>query len=244
LERQASWSNQTRNYFLTVLNQFVDYVKANALIPNPAVNPKEFYDYSLCIQELERVRRISRYSVKREVERRSLSLDELARLLDASEGDYPAFFFIWCYAYFGLRRSELLKITVKDIDFGQNKLKISASMTKGAPRYFYFNDETRRILEGALDYYGVTKGRIFPVSPAAPNMLLKPYQKHVEPELTTHTFRHTFGTWMRQALRDDGLLKFLMGHKGHEDISDYYTTVFEDQVKRAMLERHYFNMLK
>jgi len=103
------------------------------------------------VQELERVKRISRYSVKREIERKALSLEELGGLLSASEGDYPARFFIWCYAYFGLRRGELLRITMGDVDLKGRKLTIRAAVTKGAPRYFYFNDETKRILEDALD---------------------------------------------------------------------------------------------
>ena len=89
LERQDGWSRQTKNYFLTVLNRFVDYLKANMMIPNPAIDPEGFYRYSLRMQELERVRRISRYSVKREARRKALTLDELATLLEACEGDYP-----------------------------------------------------------------------------------------------------------------------------------------------------------
>lgn len=190
LEQRDSWDNATKNYFLTVLGGFVDYLKANMPIPNPAADPEGFYRYSLRVQELNRVKRIPSYSVKREVERMSLSLDELRALLKACEEDYPARFFIWCYAYFGLRRNELLRITVGDVDFGAGRLNIRASITKSMPRYFYFNDETKRVLKAALDYYGVKRGRVFPVSPGTPNSLLKPYQKYVEPKLTTHTFRH------------------------------------------------------
>lgn len=244
MERRKEWDNCTKNYFLTVLNQFVDWLKANMSIPNPAVSPEKFYEYNLRVQELERIKRISRYSVKREVKRKALSLDELGRLLEASKNDYPAYFFIWCYAYFGLRRNELLKVTVEDINFSQNKLVIRALITKGMPRYFYFDDETKHVLEDAVNYFNVKRGRIFPVSSATPNAALKPYGKYVEPKLTTHTFRHTFNTWMRQSLKDDRLLKLLMGHKTSEDMSDYYTTVFEEQVKKAMLENHYFNLLR
>lgn len=44
-------------------------------------------------------------------------------------------------------------------------------------------------------------------------------------------------------MRDDRLLKFLMGHKTGGDMSDYYTSVFEEQVRKAMLGQHYFNLL-
>lgn len=52
LEQQKGWSRQTRNYFLTVLGQFVDWLKGNMPIPNPAVDPEGFYRYSLRMQSL------------------------------------------------------------------------------------------------------------------------------------------------------------------------------------------------
>lgn len=85
-------------------------------------SPKEFYDYSLK-QELERIKRVSRYSVKHEMGRKNPTLEELSRPLKTSEG-HPAYFFTWCYAYFGLRRNELLNLTFKDVDFEDNKLTI------------------------------------------------------------------------------------------------------------------------
>ncbi len=126
-------------------------------VPSSSTDPKGFYEYSIRIQELERIKRISRYSVKREVKRKALSLEELSAILKASRGDHPVYFFIWCYACFGLRRNESLKLTVKDVNFDENKLEVRASITKSMPRYFYFDDETKRVLKDALDYYGVER---------------------------------------------------------------------------------------
>lgn len=50
---------------------------------------------------------------------------------------------------------ELLRITVGDVDFDRCRLNVRAEITKSTPRYFYFDEETKRVLEEAIDYYGV-----------------------------------------------------------------------------------------
>ncbi|KPV65498.1 MAG: hypothetical protein AOA65_0102 [Candidatus Bathyarchaeota archaeon BA1] len=59
--------------------QFVKYLKINITLPTPALNHQEFYNIWSRLQELGRVEQISRYSIKKEVERRSLSLEELMK---------------------------------------------------------------------------------------------------------------------------------------------------------------------
>ena len=51
-----------------------------------------------------------------------------------------------------------------------------------------------------------------------------------------HILRYALNTWMRETLKDDRLLKFLMKHETSGDMSDHYTSRFEDQVRQPILE--------
>ena len=57
--------------------------------------------------------------------------------------------------------------------------------------------------------------------------------------VTPHTARYTFITEMRKTLKDDILVKALVGHSTGGDMTAVYTSYKKDDLKTAMVKKHY-----
>ena len=179
-------------------------------------------------------------------ERRTLSVEQLGRWLDALEEEAPT---RWCegltLAYTGMRAGELLAACWADVDWSRQILTISKSTSKGAlgttktgaVREVYLPDLLVQALrvhqEGQLraQAVGIETGRIFPGRGGAlrdAGALRKPFaaaskRAGLDVEVTAQVLRRTYNTLGVAAGVDRLVLRSQMGHTREEMTAHYYS---------------------
>lgn len=177
----------------------------------------------------ERIKQISLPKSVEKEERKALKIKELEKLLETakirSSMDVHIFYLL---AYFGLRKSELQQI--ENVNWEEQFLEVVTGKTKKY-RLLYFDDDAAGILANALEN-GWTEMK---------HHRVKKY-KHLfrEVNFSLHNLRHTFNRYMRRRLNDDSLVRALMGHSD-QSMTDYYDDKFREEIREAMVEKHYFN---
>jgi len=226
LDEKSGWSANSKNTFLAAVKRFSKWFVVYRLDPSKPEAPRER-------QRCEQLAALMRFRGERRARRRALTLEELQTLLDVAEPRDAALIYI--LAYFGLRKGELKRIT--RIDFSTNTLGVLTEKTK-VERLLPFDETTARVLMHAK------RNGWLDISPSWLNQRLARYDSVLDGvHLHPHLLRSTFNTHMRNALRDDGLLRVLMGH-AERSMTDVYDETFESEIREAMTTKHYMRGLR
>ena len=236
IKHKKEWSNQTKWSFLNTVRQFFKYYRNHMPIGytkdelKKAFADRQRADLIVDMKYPSYLRRIEK------TKKMVLTADELGKFLGMAEGE--DYVIIYLLAYFGMRKSELMKITGKNIDFPKGMLTIPTAKTYGT-RKLFFNPYVSGLIREYL------KVRVTSVSYF--NNMLNRYSEGMGITLFPHMFRHTFATEMARRLKGEAygslVLKKLLGHTV-SDATDIYTDVSEDDIRKAMLELHYMNGIK
>lgn len=223
------WSNASRNCFLAAIRGWAKNAKSK--IPS-GTTLEEIQRGRDTEKRMDRIIILKDYTVRRE-KKPALSLEQISDLFSVMDPDISSIF--WVLLWFNFRVGELKLI--KAIDWGKGRLEVENEKV-GGTRILFFDEYTARILRHASD-----KGLL-----DLPNIkiwkMLRKYSGFVAPaKLTPHTCRHTFNTHMRNILKDDGLLRVLMGHTDRS-MTDTYDWAFEEEIRMAMVENHYLKKLE
>lgn len=117
----------------------------------------------------------------------------------------------------GIRRAELLRLRVQDIDFAAGRLFIDG---KVRPRYQTFGKTLEPVLRRLVAKAG--KGGVIVSHHDGLEQAFRTWQKRLgEPRLTPHVMRHSFGTAMAQHVSPFDLMG-LMGHSSLTQTSRYF----------------------
>jgi len=227
LERQK-WTNASKNCFLAALRGWAK--DAREKIPSGATL-KEIQRGRDAEKRLGRIITLKDYTVHRE-EKPALSIEQISTLFNAMDPDTSSLFWVLCW--FGFRVGEL-KLIIK-IDWKLGRLEVKTEKAGGS-RVLFFDDYTARLLryakdEKLLDLPDITIWRRF-----------RQYSGLVRPiKLTPHTTRHTFSTHFRKIV-DRDVRRRMLGH-GPRETMDIYTHPFEEDIREAMIEKHYLKQLE
>ncbi|KXA93904.1 hypothetical protein AKJ66_00405 [candidate division MSBL1 archaeon SCGC-AAA259E22] len=226
---------EVRNY---LLNERTDLKRSTKIQILKAVRSFVQWYYAHCTDpENEAEQRLRKARIegitlpqeeKKEKERKALKLKELEKLLETAKirrkKDYHVFYLL---AYFGFRKSELQQI--ENVNWREQYLEVITGKTK-EQRLLYFNDETAGKLATALEnkWTDLKHSRVGRYKSLFPDL-----------NFSLHKLRHTFNKHMRRRLDDDSLVRALMGHSD-QSMTDYYDDKFREEIKEAMVEKHYF----
>lgn len=184
------------------------------------------------------------------------SVDEIIQLLEASRGesflktrDYTAL----CTMYSAsLRRSEVVRLTVRDFNQGQRSLNVSPSKNGEGRLVPLGKGPSERIMA----YLKILPRLIFPVpvedetplfptrkgSPLKPDHLSRITQKlreelDLQTPITSHSLRKSSATHMLRAGAPLEVVQKVLGHK-HISSTEVYTMVNADDL-RGMIEKYH-----
>lgn len=116
----------------------------------------------------------------------------------------------------GLRRAELFRLRVRDIDFDAGRIFVDG---KVRPRYQTFGRTLEPVLRRLV---AEAKGGVIVPHPTGLEQAFTTWQKRLgEPRLTCHTLRHSFGTAMAEHVTPFDLMG-LMGHSTLSQTSRYF----------------------
>jgi integrase len=170
--------------------------------------------------------------------RRWLAPDELARLYRASRGQERLLLAL--EGFNGLRRVEVLRLRLKDVEFSRNRLRVLGKGRNGGKwRTLPMFAETSRVLRGVLRT-GDEGALLLPLSRSGADLILRRAADRAGfPKLglrvSHHDLRRTFGRLAHKAGMDLVQLKNLYGHSSL-DQTVHYIGLDEDEM-RAGLDR-------
>ncbi len=164
-----------------------------------------------------------------------LSAEEVKKLIDSIEHQKSKLIVKMLYSS-GLRVSELVNLTPKDLDFSQNigwvrkgkgskdrLFKIAESISKQLQRYLSKHPDNKFVFSGAEPMS--VRNVQFIVTSAAKNAGIN---KQVSP----HTLRHSFATALLDAGENLLVIQQLLGHENLET-TKIYTHISQDQLKKV-----------
>jgi len=160
-----------------------------------------------------------------------LSQEEVTRLIDSARNLFHYAMLLTTYSG-GLRRSELCRLKVSDIDSQRMMLRIErgkGDVDREVPL-------SQKLLETLREYWRWMRPKtyLFPGTargwrtdkPISPKMLWEAVQfaaerAGIEKHVTPHTLRHCFATHLLEAGTDLRTIQVLMGHKDIESTTRY-----------------------
>ncbi|BCU68401.1 recombinase XerD [Sulfolobales archaeon HS-7] len=193
-------SPATIKVYIISVRRFLKWLNKDIKTPIPRIRRKE--SVSLKGEEIERLKRACK----------TLSEKVLINLLLDT----------------GIRSSELLSITKKDVEI-ENKLIRLKRTKSGEPRVVFFTTETQDILRA---YMSELKGdKLFDLTYFGLYKKIKTIAKRAGLDVRPHILRHTFAT---QALRKNMPITILQKILGHKDIrtTQIYTHLVTEDIKR------------
>lgn len=121
---------------------------------------------------------------------RFLTEAEFARLLEA-ETDLR-FRLFWRFQVFsGARRSESLKLTIRDLNWQNRRIDLEETKN-GSPRFIPLTDRIREVLQEL----GREAGRLWPWQPDSVTHHFKATARRAGLNCRLHDLRHTYGSWL------------------------------------------------
>jgi integrase/recombinase XerD len=164
-----------------------------------------------------------------------LSAEEIKKLIDSITHQKSKLIVQLFYSS-GLRVSELVNLTPKDLDFAQNigwvrhgkgskdrLFKIAESLSKQLQKYLAKNPNNRFVFSENE-----------PMSPRNIQLIIKSAAKNagIAKRVTPHTLRHSFATALLDAGENLLIIQQLLGHENLET-TKIYTHISQDQLKNV-----------
>lgn len=148
----------------------------------------------------------------------------------------------------GLRISELCRLTVADLDFSQQTVRVLGKGRKerlvpiGQPALRAIEDYWQRLPRppgGNAPVFLASEKKFIPVAPRILQLRLKKYLAvaGLDPTLTPHKLRHSYATHLLDAGADLNSVQELLGH-AHLITTQVYTHLTTERLKRAYDEAH------
>ena len=144
---------------------------------------------------------------------------------------------IKCLYYAGMRREEVTKLDVRDVDFQRRRITVNGK--GGKQRVVPFIDfEFMGDLKALVGQQ--KEGRLFPLSVRAVNFIVQragersgikhpnPYAKHINP----HLFRHSISRHLKSAKFSLETIQNFMGHESFKTTMDMYGTQSIDEMQQ------------
>jgi len=226
--------------YFSALSGFCDYLVWEGIAQTNPVNPF-------------RKRYIRQFKNQHEPERKLISVEEMAMLIN-SVLDPRDKAIMTLLAKTGIRRGELIRIDIDDIDWTNESIQLKPH-PKRSNCVVFFDDETSRVLKrwmntrpsfgiepgckalfineqgGRLKRHGVSHA----VTKHAGRVgLHNPRSCRVEDHLTPHCFRHWFTTNLRRNGMRREMIQELRGDARNEAV-DIYDHIDKKELKRAYL---------
>jgi len=217
------------NYF-SALSTFYDYLAYEELVPANNVLPF-------------RRRYLRRYKKdKEQYVRRLLSIEEMSRLVNSILDPRDKAIII-LLAKTGIRRNELIKLDIDDIDWENCKI-ILKEAPKRSNRIVFFDDEVAIVLRRwlrvrktlkpgtkALFINYASKRRID--RNTVYNIVVR-HSIRLGLKISPHDLRHWFTTWLRRNRMPREFIKELRGDRRKEAV-DIYDHIDEEELREAYL---------
>jgi integrase len=168
--------------------------------------------------------------------RRWLSPEELARLYRAAEGRERIL--VALEGFNGLRRVEVLRLRLKDIDFGRQRLHVLGKGRNGGKwRTLPMSSETAKALR-SVGASTDPESTVLPLSRSGADVLLRRVAiragfPEVGLRVSHHDLRRTFGRLAHKAGMDLVQLKNLYGHSSL-DQTVHYIGLDEDEMRAGL----------
>lgn len=169
----------------------------------------------------------------RESKGRMLSKEELRKIYDACSGntdmDVRNYAILTCGHYAGMRRSEICKLRLEDVNFASKFIRIIGKGNK--QRDIYVSEKAIAAIKRWAVRRGAWKGPMFydfrnksrpPMVPQAIFLILRQISKKAGiPDFSPHDLRRTFASSMLEAGVDLSTVQQLMGHESPTTTSRY-----------------------
>ena len=239
LVEQGYVYNTLLQYF-AALSGFSDYLVWEGIIQTNSIVPF-------------RKRYLRQYKNQHGLERKLISVDEMARLINSILNPRDKAI-VTLLAKTGIRRGELIRIDVDDIDWVEQSIRLKPHPKRSNCTVF-FDDETARVLRrwvkarqnyhikrdckalfinergGRLKRHGVYHA----VTKYAQRIELHtPTSKRMEDHFTPHCCRHWFTTHLRRNGMRRELIKELRGDARNDSV-DIYDHIDKKELKRAYI---------
>ncbi|MDD7433807.1 MAG: site-specific integrase [Peptoniphilaceae bacterium] len=189
-----------------------------------------------------------------------LEKHELFEFLDAMKKNQKWYTFFRLLAFTGMRRGEALALNWNDVDFNNDTISITKTLTLGINNTPYISDtpktaKSRRIIDVDHETMCILKewktkdgiiilnndSLLFPSNNGNTTILSKPYQflKRIIKEngfrdITVHSFRHTHCSMLFEAGWSIKDVQERLGHKDMKTTMDIYTHVSQSRKKESM----------
>lgn len=230
LKFERKVNHKTLENYFSALSAFYDYLAYEELVPANNVLPF-------------RRRYLRRYKKDNEqYVRRLLSIEEMSRLVNSILDPRDKAIII-LLAKTGIRRNELIKLDIDDIDWENCKI-ILKKTPKRSNRIVFFDDEVAIALRRWLRVRKTLKPRtkaLF-INYASKrridrNTVYNIVVRHsikLGLKISPHDLRHWFTTWLRRNRMPREFIKELRGDRRKETI-DIYDHVDEEELREAYL---------
>ena len=230
LKFERKVNHKTLENYFSALSAFYDYLAYEELVPANNVLPF-------------RRRYLRRYKKDNEqYVRRLLSIEEMSRLVNSILDPRDKAIII-LLAKTGIRRNELIKLDIDDIDWENCKI-ILKKTPKRSNRIVFFDDEVaialrrwlrvRKILKPrtkALFINYASKRRID--RNTVYNIVVR-HSIRLGLKISPHDLRHWFTTWLRRNRMPREFIKELRGDRRKEAV-DIYDHIDEEELREAYL---------
>ena len=227
-ERKTSYKT-LENYF-SALSTFYDYLAYEEIVPANTVLPF-------------RRRYLRRYkSDDEQYVRRLLSVEELSKIVNSTLDPRDRAIIV-LLAKTGIRRNELIKLDINDIDWEKYRI-ILKKTPKRSNRIVFFDDETAIVLRRWLKARAMLKPRTKALfinytskkridRNTVFNVVVK-HSSRLGLRISPHDLRHWFTTWLRRNNMPREFIKELRGDRRKEAV-DIYDHIDEEELREAYL---------